>query len=253
MPLRLRVWLDGAPPAEPFQHMTGLRALILKWIGAADPAMAKQLHETNSIKPYTISPFFTEKSSLSLEIGVLADEIGSLLLEGARKCGAEIKLGRQSFTRRKLELFDEVSWPELLPRHAPQKTEIAIQLLTPTAHHQAGPYRKAVPVPQPENYFASWLCRWNRFSPTAIDTAILKTVERAVAVKAFCGRAEMVPLDRGRCFIGFVGEVTFQILKPEKLAVWERCALWALARSASYCGTGVETVRGMGQTRLGRN
>jgi len=52
-------------------------------------------------------------------------------------------------------------------------------------------------------------------------------------------------------FIGFQGSVRFQVLKPDTLDTDAMRALWALARLASYSGTGVETMRGMGQTRLG--
>src|SRR5437660_95103 len=60
MPITFRIMLDGPTPASPFQHMAGLRALVLDWFRRADPETSAVLHDTNARKPYTVSALWPE-------------------------------------------------------------------------------------------------------------------------------------------------------------------------------------------------
>jgi CRISPR/Cas system endoribonuclease Cas6 (RAMP superfamily) len=80
---------------------------------------------------------------------------------------------------------------------------------------------------------------------------LLETVRIHVGISVCHGGTETVLLEAKRRFIGFVGAVTFCVLKPEVVTSEEKAALAALVRFSNYCGTGVETTRGMGQTRVG--
>jgi CRISPR-associated endoribonuclease Cas6 len=253
MPLKLRVMLEGEPPRRPFQHAKGLRALALHWIAEADPALAEEIHDANAPKPYTISPLWTEerRSSRSwFEIGLLLDELTTRMLHGLEQSERNVRLGEQSFIVRDLCIIQQESWEELLTLPDRMLHELAFRLTTPTAHHAASLYRKSIVTPSPEHYFANWLARWNLYSPFNLDPVLLSWVEQQVAVKEFEGGTRLVKLDAGRSFIGFQGVVTFAILKPETLPVEVATALTALARFAEYSGTGVDTMRGMGQTML---
>ena len=72
-----------------------------------------------------------------------------------------------------------------------------------------------------------------------------------VGIGACEGVTRRVELEAGRWLTGFVGTVRFTLLKPQELPPQARTALLALARFATFSGTGVETMRGMGQTRHG--
>jgi CRISPR-associated endoribonuclease Cas6 len=253
MPLKLRVILAGTPPQNPFQHAKGLRALALRWIAAVDPAMAEEMHEANQPKPYSISPLWRDNSpegECRFEIGLLVDDLAAPILQGMGRCERSIHLGDQPFTIRDVRVFAETGWTDLLS--PPKRTvhELAFRLSTPTAHHAAGPLRKSIVTPSPETYFAGWLARWNLYAPAPFDPVLLSWVEQQVAVKEFNGGTRMVWLDAGRSFIGFQGAVTFAVLKPETLPAEAGVMLTALSRFAVYSSTGVDTMRGMGQTQL---
>ena len=250
MPIRFRVHLEGEPPAHPFQHMAGLRKLVLDWLALAGGAeLATAIHDANQPNPYTISPIFCEEGPPWFEVGVLADPFVPAIQAGAARYGSDLRLGRQRFHLVGVEVREQASWEQLL-RPSRGTADLAVRLVTPTAHHATGPYRKAVVLPAPETYFGSWLDRWNLCSPWPFPDSLLETVREQVAVGACRGQTEMVQIDAARRFIGFVGEVTFRVLKPELMAPEAKAALAALVRFAGYCGTGVETTRGMGQTQV---
>lgn len=249
MPVKLRVNLAGPTPPTPFWHSKGLHALVLSWIQRADPGAAELLHSTNSAKPYTISPLWSNHEGQHFEISVLTDELQELLQTGAESHGEEICLGQQQFHRHgDIELCDSLSWAELL-QTSPCKGDMTFQLLSPTAHHQPGPFRKVLPLPSPEAYFGSWLQKWNLFAPLHIDSALLNLVERHLAISFCKGHTQAVPMENSRTFIGFVGLVTFRLLNRSDLSAQDAALLAALSRLANFSGTGVATLRGMGQTR----
>lgn len=248
MPTRLLIPLHGPPPESQFQHATGLRALVLRWIEAADPALSLALHEENQPKPYAISPLWNQNGVLSFEISLLADWLLKPLVTGMSECGDEVRLGSQRFRVEQPEIALEASWEELLEPPQPGERRFDLRFLTPTAHHAPGPFRKSVVLPSPEFYFGTWFNRWNLCCEQKMSEGILTTVQERVAVGACTGGTHAVRIDRSRTFIGFQGTVRFQILKPDTLSAEEYQCLQALARFATFCGTGVETMRGMGQT-----
>ena len=250
MPIKLRFVLEGAAPVSPFQHATGLRAVVLDWVRRADPELSQEIHDANQSKPFSISPLWNEQGFSLFEVAVLADSLIAPLLEGIAQAGETVRLGRHSYRLREQEAVGAITWEELLTP-CPSAREFAFRMLSPTAHHAPGELRKSVVLPAPELYFGSWLGRWNVCCPIKFDTdAIRSLVEQQVAVKACEGGTRAVMLDQGRTFIGFQGEVRFTLLKPDTVAPEARSALATLARFAAYCGTGVDTMRGMGQTEL---
>jgi len=250
MPCKLRVHLDGDPPSSPYQHMAGLAKLVLDWLAlAAGSGLATAVHDANQPNPYAISPIYPDAGHLWFEVAVLSDPFAAPIRDGAGRYGLDITLGPQRFRMSGIEVSEQASWEQLLGPVRGGRGAMTVRLVTPTAHHAPGPYRKAVVLPAPETYFGTWLDRWNLWSPSAFPGSLMETVRLNVGISACRGQTETVVLDARRRFIGFVGEVTFRLLKPEMVAPEARAALAALARFSSYCGTGVETTRGMGQTR----
>jgi CRISPR-associated endoribonuclease Cas6 len=254
MPHRLHFTFRGDPPEQPFQHAAGLRALALRWISEADPELGASLHSSGRPKPYTLSPLWSprgEPGVVRWEVTVLTDWLLEPLEAGVRKCGPEVRLGPQRFELERWERGRGVAWHGLLD--GPPASDWTLRLHSPTAHHATGPFRKSVVLPTPELYWGSWYQRWNLYAPPELrmeDSFLLETVAERIAVSGCAGQTETVPLDAGRAFLGFTGEVRFTLLQPKETAPELRAALTALARLAPYCGTGVETMRGMGQTEL---
>jgi CRISPR-associated endoribonuclease Cas6 len=249
MPIKLRFALEGPDPVSPFRHATGLRAVTLDWIRRADPVLSQAIHDANQSKPFSISRLWSEEEVAMFEVAVLTDSLVAPLLEGIESAGKMVRLGPHTYFLREWQTFGAVTWEELLTP-CPAAREFHFRIVSPTAHHAAGELRKSIVLPSPELYFGSWLGRWNVCCPAQFDMeAIRSLVEQQVAVKSCEGGTRVVMLDQGRPFIGFQGDVRFTLLKPDTVAPEARSALATLTRFAEYCGTGVDTMRGMGQTK----
>jgi CRISPR/Cas system endoribonuclease Cas6 (RAMP superfamily) len=75
-------------------------------------------------------------------------------------------------------------------------------------------------------------------------------IHDSLVVSDFQGGTRHVRLDGNRSFVGFVGDVTFDVCTGMRSRSDIIAAFGSLAGLARYCGTGVETMRGMGQIRL---
>lgn len=252
MPQILQITLDGPAPRDPFQHMSGLRVMLLDcWECRNDPLMAGLLHDANQPKPYTVSPLRAGPGAgrVSFHVSVLIDGLADALWT---RLGPDVRLGTARFSLAGPPvLVGAASWEELRQTPAPPVPRWTVRLETPTAHHPPGPVRKVVWLPTPEAYFGSWLSLWNLYAPAVLNPAILDVVVERVAVSDFQGGLERAALQPG-CppWRGFVGTVVFDTLQPATLPSGAAQTLGVLARFAPFCGTGVETGRGMGQTRL---
>jgi len=231
--------------------MSGLRAVVYHWIALADPDTAAFLHDANQPKPFVISPIHHERGAeLSFTLAITADWLTELFLRGVRLGGPHIELGRRPFRLLEMpEVVREIDWHQLQSggEHA---YRWRLRLLTPTAHHAAGALRKAVPLPSPENYFGTWLSRWSLLTDQPANLALRQLVEDRVIVSDCSGATKRVELGKERVFVGFVGDVTFEIRRPGEVPYAHRQALNAAVRLSEFCGTGVETLSGMGQTML---
>jgi CRISPR-associated endoribonuclease Cas6 len=258
MPRKLRCYVEGSSFNDPFEHATHLRALVAGWLKRADPDLSTRIHATNQPKPYTISPIWSDPDRMGsawFEVSVLDDAIAEPMLAGCRQCQPDIRLGSQDYRLRGPEIRAVADWEALREPAPANLCGFDLQMLSPTAaHHPSGPCRKAIVLPSPELYFGTWLDRWNRWADRKIAPvraeALMNLVETQIGVSACSGGTRAEHLDPGRPFIGFEGNVQFAILKPQSVPPQSLTDLAALARFSTFCGTGVETMRGMGQTVL---
>jgi hypothetical protein len=258
MPQTLRFHLSGAPARGPFQHGKGLHALVVGgWLASADPDIATHVHDANQLGPLTISPLLPQRAGdggpgCYFEVGVLSDWLADPLIAGMQVTPETIRLGPQTFRLTGWEVAAAATWDDLRAPAPPGWKQFGCELVTPTAHHQRYPFRKGLVLPSPELYIGSWLERWNLCCEEPFDDGALRQVAQdRVAISAASGATRAVPLDPGRLFIGWEGQVRFALLGPDTFPDEERNALAALVRFARFAGTGVETIRGMGQTRPG--
>jgi CRISPR/Cas system endoribonuclease Cas6 (RAMP superfamily) len=222
-------------------------------LDGAAPETAAQIHNANQLGPLTISPLWCKPGSGKasvFEVAVLADWLVEPLIAGVEASPIEIRLGPQPFSLTGWEVSTAATWHDLLAPAPAGWRQFECELKTPTAHHQRQPFRKSIVLPSPELYVGSWLERWNLCCEIKLDAdALRQVVEERVAISAASGATRSVLLDPGRPFIGFEGRVRFVLLEPETFSEPARNSLAALARFANFAGTGVETMRGMGQTR----
>lgn len=251
MPARIRLTLAGRDPAPPYRHAEGLRALALSAIERRLPTLATAVHSANQPNPLTVSPLWTEdeeRRTYHVEFSCVADELTDVLIRGLPRPGRRILLGRSPFDVLKSEIVAHVPFEEL--SRPAEATKLPLLMLTPTAHHAPGIIRRSVVVPDPYLYVGSWFRRWNLYGPFCFDESLLQSVAEQVVVQAVDGGTEVVRLTDRRTFIGFKGRLVLAVLEGQTDPADLATALWTLARFAEYCGTGVETMRGMGQTRL---
>ena len=250
MPAILTLSLHGPTDhISPFAHINGLRALVLRWLAAADAELATAIHDDSGVNPYTIGPLLpAAEGRWTCRIALLTDGLLPYLLAGVESRGIQLLLGKMPFTLCTEEtVLEGLEWEELLTPLAQPTAHWQVNLLTPTAHHRTGAQRHVLLTPEPHAYFSGWLRRWNRWSPFPLDETLLELVDEHVVVSEFNGQTRRIAIERP--FIGFVGAVTLHWPRPTPLDHDARAALTLLARWSSLCGTGVDTARGMGQTR----
>ena len=250
MPLVMRFLLQGEGPTNPHQHNAGLRAMVLGWIAAVQPGLAETFHEAGKPKPYTIGPLAqANRDSSCFDLSILTDWLAPIVLDGAARCNPAVRLGPQRFElSTEPAIVSRCEWSELMEH--PAARPWAIELVTPTAHHATGKPRRAIVAPDPTLYFGSWLGRWKSCSTLPMPEPVDLSIRDALVLSAFRGGTGAVRLDGVRTFIGFVGEATFDMAPGLEADPETEACLGALASLANFSGTGVETMRGMGQTRL---
>ena len=95
-----------------------------------------------------------------------------------------------------------------------------------------------------------WIAKWNLACDSKLSDTLYELVQQRVAIMDCSGTTQNVKLGNNRTFVGFVGTVTFGLLKSNELPPSAKDALTAVVRFSEFCGTGVETARGMGRTEL---
>jgi hypothetical protein len=259
VPYQLSFLLEGALPDPAYRHAKGLQALIYRWIEAGDSSLSEDIHAANELGPVSITRLSgTGIGCLRFVVGVLSEGVLGALVQAVAESDGGVRLGADHYRLLEVAVGNEATWEDLAGGADPLPASIHIRTVTPTAMHKGGGTRgaprKSMPEPRPDLYFGNWMERWARhcrsvdFGPT---DDLIRFVDTYVALAHFQGGTEVVrDLDPGRFFIGFVGQASFKLLDKRFAGSPEWRALWALARMAEYSGTGVETMRGMGQTQI---
>lgn len=250
MPSKIRIVLNGPTPRSPWAHATGVRAVVFRWLARGSAGAAEALHNANQPKPLSIGPLRPDDDgSLCFEIGSLADWVEALILDGASGDGGRVRLGPDSYSVTNVEVTQRTSWEDMVEDAAPFRGA-AFRMETPTAHHAGGALRRTVVAPDARLYWGSWFGRWRLCAPSPPPDGLLDLVEERMVVAEFCGETAAADFEANRIFIGYTGRVRFRLLAPDDATPTARRWLSALARLAEFSGTGVETMRGMGKTRL---
>ena len=138
------------------------------------------------------------------------------------------------------------SYPELVVS-AGVDTRFAFRFRSPTSFRSQDMH---YPLPDPLLAFQSWLLRWNAFAPSQLHLNVntLDLVSAHVAISRHRIETRAVEFDRFTQ-VGFVGTVTYQVVKRRLLNGDLLRRLNILADYAPFCGTGHKTTQGMGQTQ----
>ena len=264
--LTLRPLESGSKPANLGR---AVHAFLLRWVQAADPALAATLHDADPPRPFTCSnlvggrrrggslrlepeqDYWLRLTSLSAELSALLRETlldhppDTLELDGApfRVLGATTDPARHPWAGS--ASYQDLAAAHLLAGSTPS-SRLGLSFATPTTFRSGG---MNVPLPLPERVFGSLLDRWQAFAPVAVNPELRRFAAEQVAVARYRLRTRVLPFKPGAMQVGFTGECHYVALHHDRYWL---SVLHLLAGYAFYAGVGYQTAAGMGQARVVR-
>lgn len=226
------------------QHRA-LNALLYHWLDAAEPSLAKFVHDMAEPKPFTVSPLWKQaEGAYRFRMTLLEDQYAPYLSRGMEK-EKTVRVGNEV-----LEIGDsrlEHCTYAQLAEQASTQTDVTLEFASPTSFRVND---MDDPLPFPRRVFQNYLAKWNAFSGTALEPvdALLDWIELHVAISKLELRTDILRFEK-HVQIGCVGTVQYRVAKrapgDDQLIRWLNC----LANYGEFCGTGRKTTQGMGQTR----
>ena len=248
------------------------QALLLRLVQAHSPALAEELHQSNGLKPYTVSNLVLGKrqgGTLTAEAGQsgwlrftgLTEPVSAVLQNLAADPPPAVELDGHAFTVTRATLnpadhpwagqtsYQDLAGPYLLGGQSRPSARIGLEFASPTTFKSRG---VNLPLPLPELVFGSLLDRWQTFAPIALHPETRRFAAEAVALNRFKVRSRGAPGKQGGLRIVFTGTATFMATNKDRY--WLNI-LHLLAAFAFYSGVGAAATAGLGQTRTvdGRN
>jgi CRISPR-associated endoribonuclease Cas6 len=241
-------------------------ALLLRWVEAVDPALARALHEGEPPRPFTCSNLaggrrragsleldpgrdywlrvtaLTAGLSAALRRALLERPPGTADLDGAlfRVLAATADPAAHPWAG--AVTYQELAAARLLGG-PPPPARLGLRFASPTAFRSAG---MTVPLPLPDLVFGSLLDRWQAFAPVAVNPEVRRFAAEQVAVARYQLRTRALPFKPGAMQVGFAGDCHYVALSHDRYWL---SVLHLLADYAFYAGVGYQTAVGMGQAR----
>jgi CRISPR-associated endoribonuclease Cas6 len=234
---------DASFPTTPHR---ALQASFYAWLQQGDPDLAGYVHELPGLKPFTVTPLSRRDGQPCYHFTLLDDALWPPL-EAALSDGAQVEIVNQRWpVAEDGQQMEHCSYANLAA-NAKAETRLTFRFLSPTSFRSQDMH---YPLPDPVMAFQSWLLRWNAFAPQdlRLNVNTLDLVAAHVAISRFRLETRAVTFDR-YTQIGFVGTVSYRIIKRRLLGHDLIRRLNVLADYAPFCGTGHKTTQGMGQTR----
>lgn len=241
--LRLVADSDASFPTTPHRALQGA---FYAWLKQGDPDLASYVHTLPGPKPFTVTPLSQRNGQPCYRFTLLDDTLWPPL-EAALSHGAQVEIVNQRWlVAEESRQTEHCSYADLAA-NAGTETSLTFRFVSPTSFRSQDMH---YPLPDPVMAFQSWLLRWNAFAPEELRLNVntLDLVAAHVAIARFRLETRAVTFDR-YTQIGFVGTVTYRIIKSRRLGNELIQRLNILADYAPFCGTGHKTTQGMGQTR----
>ncbi len=226
-------------------HLAG-NALFYYWLEAAEPSLARFVHDQADPKPFTLSPLMADGNGhFHLRVTLLEDQYWPYVEKGMQQ-ERTIRVEDKIFA---LEGEPQVTHQTYiaLAQSVAARRDIVLRFDSPTSFKSR---EMVYPLPDPVLVFTSHCARWNAFVPEAlqISAAWNEWVAQHVAVSRFELSSQVFRFGDHQQ-IGCVGRVQYVVVGAGREVEEGRGPLNALADYAFFCGTGHKTTQGMGQTR----
>ncbi len=241
---------------------------LLNEISKVSEKYAEFFHDTNGIKPFSISPLMKLKNSdgaISISEGILTipkettamivisaleeKTIGVIMkaLIDAYKQKHDINIGGiraeiEKVCIRESEGAKYLSYSDILKKRRRKKSAV-FKLLTPLSFRHNG---VQMTFPTPELVFGSLLRTWNTFSDVKISEELREKFPQ-IAVSRYELRTEMWHFSRYKIF-GCRGRITYDFNKG--FSGEEIKLLNALCELANFSGIGYKRTMGMGMVEV---
>ncbi|MBN1964765.1 MAG: CRISPR system precrRNA processing endoribonuclease RAMP protein Cas6 [Anaerolineae bacterium] len=241
-------------------------ALLLRWIGEQDDALARHWHDQDGPKPFTCSTLIGARRTGPNMLALSPDRPCWLRFTALDPAISVILAARRDAPPESVELdgvplhvesattdpavhpwagtatYEQIAAPYLLARQeSPRRLKLAFS--SPTAFRQRD---LNMAVPLPDLVFGGLADRWNAFSPIAVSPEVRRYAEEGVALNSFRLRSRALPVKEGVPQVGAVGEAGYVAVRYDRY--WMG-VLGLLADFAFFAGVGRMTTVGMGQAR----
>lgn len=200
-------------------------------------------------RPYSMTPLFTNGHLTGLRYGVISDRAFLLLQDAWQQAiqqGKLIGLGAYKFVPTYLHCQQGQGFADLQDNSG--AANMTLQFISPTAFKQ-GDDAKGKPMlqllPLPRNVFGSLFRAWQGVAPPPqqLPQAWLEWCDKHVLVSRVNLETETFAVKYRQTFLGFVGQVGFEVRDNNK----EFRRIWhALGQFAPYCGVGTKRALGLG-------
>ena len=236
------------------------QAAFLDSLRAVHPAAAERVHDGSGLKAFTASNLSTgrwrglitlsPRERYALRFTTLFPDLTAVSLNALAP----------AWLRHGLTLHDQpahveavdtatANYADLLASAAPVR-QVTLRFVSPTQFKLTHPQDKSdgipMPLPLPERVFGSLIDRWERFSGAPLHPELREWVRLNVGIAAHRIETRTVEARRAGhgAYTGFVGEVTFALLRRDDVFARQ---VGALAAYAPFAGVGIRTTNGMGQ------
>jgi CRISPR-associated endoribonuclease Cas6 len=243
--LTLTLHLQRALPSSAGEQHRALNALLYHWLDAAEPSLAKFVHDMAEPKPFTVSPLWKqEDGTYRFRMTLLEDQYAPYISRGMEK-EKTVRVGSEILEIGDLRL-EHCTYAQLAGG-ANAQTEVTLEFLSPMSFRVND---MDDPLPFPRRVFQSYLTKWNAFSGFPFEPfgTFLEWVEQSVAVARMDLKTDVLRFER-HVQIGSVGTIQYRVAKRVVGDEQLMRGLNMLAGYAPFCGTGRKTTQGMGQTR----
>lgn len=257
----LKLKADGSAPISPTQGYHAY-AMFLALIQQSSPGLAAELHRSESLKPFTVSPLQGKferagkdlrvfgGSEYSIRLTFLREDVFAHFMDATlnaanqplRLESALFHIDHVVLHHQDSPLCHHQSYEGLFTESAPDR-KVRLQFLSPTTFRSGG--KRNVVFPDPTLVFGGYLAKWEFFSPIKTNQNVTGLLER-IMVARYKLNTHILHFDSYR-ETGFEGDCTFEV--PEDFSHDALRLINTLADFAFYCGTGAKTTMGMGQSR----